>query len=164
MASANPWGEPICDDKPRSQKRDLGHPLIVWCSRIFDRGFMGPRPTQGDENCLAQRLLSMKASPSRSHPLPRPGRPTRQTSAQPGRAGTQVRNIAERRRCGTPRADLSWKCFNVFTAHTTAKWLCGRDIADRLAPPATQVESHYSERGTIPLPALAPVDGDRGTS
>jgi hypothetical protein len=29
-------GEPIWE-KPRSQKRDLGHPLDVWCSSIFDR-------------------------------------------------------------------------------------------------------------------------------
>jgi hypothetical protein len=74
---------------------------------------------KGMKTASAQRLLSMEASPSRSHPLLRPGGPTRQTSAQPGRAGTQVQNIAERRRCGTARARLSWKCFS-----TEESWAC----------------------------------------
>jgi hypothetical protein len=46
-------GQAHCEEKPRSQNRDLGHPLKVWrVQRIFDRGIMGLRPTQGDEKPL----------------------------------------------------------------------------------------------------------------
>jgi hypothetical protein len=97
----------------RAKPRDLrfSSPSL---EMFFDRGSHGPfGPPKEMKTASALRLLLMEASPFRSHPLSRPGGPTRQTSAQPGRAGTQLRSIAQHRRCGTARAGSSWKCFST---------------------------------------------------
>jgi hypothetical protein len=81
---------------------------------FFDRGVMGSRPTQGDENRFssATAFNGSVTFPFASALQARRAGPY-QTSAQPGRAGTQLPSIAERRRCGTARAGYSWKCFST---------------------------------------------------
>ena len=79
---------PICEEKPRSQERDLDtHSKSGGCSLFFNRGVMGLWPTEGDEK---QLLFSGSAS----LPLVIP------TGAQ--RSGGT---------CGS--AALPWKCFST---------------------------------------------------
>jgi hypothetical protein len=108
---------------------------------------MGLRPTQGDGNCFGSATAF---NGSVTLPVPRVGGPTRQTSAQPGRAGTQLRNIAERRRCGTARADLSWKCFS-----TEESWAFG--------PPKEMKNRFHSATalyGSATLPFVIPSEAE----
>jgi hypothetical protein len=101
---------------PTGAKRSGGTCCSTPLSRkCFSTGeVMGPRPTQGDEDCFrsATAFNGSLALPFAPATQARRADPP-DCAAQPGRAGTQVRNIAERRRCGTARAGSSWKCFST---------------------------------------------------
>jgi hypothetical protein len=74
------WGETICEEKPRSQKRDLGHPLNVWCNSIFDEGEHPQQEIRGTvvesvpfltfPGVLTQTLLALKSVPCPTVPPP----------------------------------------------------------------------------------------------
>jgi hypothetical protein len=83
---------PICEEKPRSHNRDLGHPLKVWrfAACFSTEKSWACRPTQGDE----KRLLFSNYCPWKY--------------ALPFVISTGAQRSGEI--CGS--AVLSWKCFS----------------------------------------------------